>query len=30
MEAFNVAKVISPMALVKEAKAQRYRVRAKK
>ena len=30
MEAFNVVKVISPMALVKEAKAQRYRVRAKK
>jgi transcriptional regulator with XRE-family HTH domain len=30
MEAFNVAKVISPMALVKEAKAQRYRVRVKK
>ena len=30
MEAFNVIKVISPMALVKEAKAKRYRVRAKK
>jgi transcriptional regulator with XRE-family HTH domain len=30
MEAFNVVKVISPMALVKEAKSHRYRVRAKK
>lgn len=30
MDAFNVIKVISPMALVNEAKAQRYRVRSKK
>ena len=30
LEAFNVVKIISPMALVKEAKAQRYRARSKK
>jgi transcriptional regulator with XRE-family HTH domain len=30
LEAFNVIKTISPIALVKEAKAQRYRARAKK
>jgi transcriptional regulator with XRE-family HTH domain len=30
LEAFNVVKTISPMALVKEAKAQRYRARSKK
>lgn len=30
MDAFNIVKVMSPLAMVKEAKAQRYRVRAKK
>jgi transcriptional regulator with XRE-family HTH domain len=30
LEAFNVIKTISPLALVKEAKAQRYRARSKK
>jgi transcriptional regulator with XRE-family HTH domain len=30
MDTFTVVKTISPMALVKEAKAQRYRARSKK